>query len=265
MKTGCNMGWTKRISRSIRERCCGFTLIELLVVIAVISVLAALLLPGLGRAKGYAQRTRCMNNLKQWAIAMKVYTDEHEELLPRESAYSPGTSLNKWAQVHGDFASDVWYNTLPLNRSTPTASNYWSMKPDFYERSCPFQCPSAKIKPDTYYALFSIAMNSKLIKLGLPLNVADLCRAESTVMFLDNLLEGESRVTPRGAFDPDLGQPSSYANRFSPRHLGRGNIVFWDLHAESLAGREVVETTPGPNFGSAITPQRNIVWDPCPD
>ena len=59
-----------------------FTLIELLVVIAVIAILAAILLPVLGRAKGQAHRTSCSNNLKQIATSLRLWADDHESKFP---------------------------------------------------------------------------------------------------------------------------------------------------------------------------------------
>ena len=68
----------------------GFTLIELLLVIAVIAILAALLFPAISATKAKAQRTACLNNLKQINLGVRMYSDDSSDATP-----SPGTAAAK--------------------------------------------------------------------------------------------------------------------------------------------------------------------------
>jgi prepilin-type N-terminal cleavage/methylation domain-containing protein/prepilin-type processing-associated H-X9-DG protein len=74
-----------------------FTLIELLVVIAIIAILAAMLLPGLARAKAQAAQTKCLSNVKQLDLAMIMYCADFKDTTPNSnSVVTNGTIEAIW-------------------------------------------------------------------------------------------------------------------------------------------------------------------------
>lgn len=83
----------RRVSsfRGTRERNLwpAFTLIELLVVIAIIAILAGLLLPSLAGAKERANRTTCLNSIKQLTYAVLMYSDDNNHTFPFDGHRDP--------------------------------------------------------------------------------------------------------------------------------------------------------------------------------
>lgn len=66
-----------------------FTLMELLVVVAIIAILAALLLPAVGRAKGAAKRAVCISNIRQINLAVHAYADDHADSFRATTNHDP--------------------------------------------------------------------------------------------------------------------------------------------------------------------------------
>jgi prepilin-type N-terminal cleavage/methylation domain-containing protein/prepilin-type processing-associated H-X9-DG protein len=72
----------------------GFTLIELLVVIAILSLLMAILLPVMSKVKQQARLTLCASNLRQVGLAIHLYADDYDGLIPFGPQGRPVTGSN---------------------------------------------------------------------------------------------------------------------------------------------------------------------------
>ena len=94
--------------RSIR----GFTLVELLVVVAIISLLLALLLPALEKARELAKGVVCQSNLRQMSVASTYYQSDFQRIMPIHYTWST-FSEHKWAAV---MMADQEYVTMGVIR-----------------------------------------------------------------------------------------------------------------------------------------------------
>jgi prepilin-type N-terminal cleavage/methylation domain-containing protein/prepilin-type processing-associated H-X9-DG protein len=74
----------------MEDRRRAFTLIELLVVVAIIAILAAILFPVFAQAREKARQATCASNNRQIALAVGMYAQDHDEMLPLGSYLLPG-------------------------------------------------------------------------------------------------------------------------------------------------------------------------------
>jgi prepilin-type N-terminal cleavage/methylation domain-containing protein/prepilin-type processing-associated H-X9-DG protein len=117
----------------------GFTLIELLVVISIISILAAILLPALARAREAAYRASCSNNLRQLGLAFLMYAGEHNGELPAGATNRPWgeAALNIGGVVVGGYPRNLVRNNFTFEAR--------EIYPDYLADLRVLACPSGLV------------------------------------------------------------------------------------------------------------------------
>lgn len=110
-----------------------FTLIELLVVISIIAVLAAMLLPALGRAREQGRRIKCLTQVRELGFIHSIYADDYGAMPLRATSV---TGINSWN--NNDATMKYVFLTLAATGYITTPSL--------------LKCPSANAPNTTFYS-----------------------------------------------------------------------------------------------------------------
>jgi prepilin-type N-terminal cleavage/methylation domain-containing protein len=208
------------------QRRTAFTLIELLVVIAIIAVLAGLLLPVLAGAKRKALSIACVSKVRQWGIAIKLFTDGNKNKFPFDGTASLpiNAGLNKTA----------WYNSVaPYMSSLELAKLYTNNQVPIPGGSSIYLCPSPTnrmitTQPTVNKPLFHYGINGRLVAdNGRAASEDTVMRPSQTVLFADNT---EDRV------------PFITGTNYLARHDMKASVYFIDGHVSSTKSNTLFRT-----------------------
>lgn len=134
-----------------------FSLVELLVVIAIISILAALLLPALSRAKNQASKVTDLNNLKQIMVSTHMYATDEKDHMPLPNWDNGGPLADGNYYAGWLYLADP--NASPPERFDVTNGVLWSSLRELKIYLCPMDDPTASTFGQRPQQISSYAMN----------------------------------------------------------------------------------------------------------
>lgn len=245
-----------------------FTLIELLVVIAIIAVLAALLLPALASAKEKAKQITCLNNMRQWAMAFRMYADDNDDQVPEEG--NTTQSIFAYNNICHN-RTNAWYNAVPPTLNLPTLIEFYQdHNPPLPGSRTIFSCPSCpRPNPSVYHnppdfskAFFMYGENARACINGAAMSGMPNVKFAQVRKSSETILMAE--VDPNTATSPSDVSISVVTGQYAvARHSGRGDFAMFDGGARAYRTNDFLRTSAEANSASdEWAVPRNVYWYP---
>ncbi len=119
----------------------GFTLVELLVVMAIISILAAMLLPALTKAREQARSVTCRSNLKQIGLGFGMYQADYDEFFPTLNNVGYKNFPSGWGYRWGTYDGNFYHHPFNILGHEGYMKVGWTNN-DARAKETSFKCPA---------------------------------------------------------------------------------------------------------------------------
>lgn len=214
-----------------------FTLIELLTVIAIIGILAAIIIPTIGKVRGNAYRATCASNMRQLYNGLLLYANDNKNRIPAVSEKWPPTLQ------HDTWGYHIWtyigYEKNSFQASTSETLNDLTVRTPAINNI--FACPATRRHPLRADGV-SLATGGNTYAYGLnsaPLSINDFEDWWTKPIPLSTIIN-PSRCAMIMESSNVLGSPTGFLKLYGLiPHSNSCNVLFYDGHVRQMKLTEI--------------------------
>ncbi len=225
-----------------------FTLVELLVVMGIISVLIAILLPAMSKAREQAKSVQCLSNLRQIGLGILQYAGDYQYRIPQDISYRTPSDGRWWYEFYD--------GSYGYRDYLPARSVY----------ACPKMEPASRSYYGMYHAhvfapkyAFTAVSDGWASFRGIQLSAVPQPADFALIFDTAKVLDGYATMGAADWFS-DRAYQGTETRAVWMAHPSGANALFADGHAETCDAGRLKSVSNHNELGSAVAKRGISVW-----